>query len=297
MQKLPAHSLRGLALLCGLCVLASEDAWRVKATMAGTWVCSRPGQSDLYTDRGGPGCRELGDVENYSSLQVSPNPVATPPAAATSRPVPPSTPAEEFRPRSTIAPSFAEVSLSFPVLAVTQPTPGVITGSWNGHLAYLTVGYLTQGNGPEILTDGNLRRVALASLHTAVAAAARAVGYDARYLRVRLLIPTPVDGPSAGSMYAVAIASALLGDPIRPDVCMSGTIEPTLEIKPVGRLADKMNACRTLKKTVMIVPDGLDNSNLSFNGAERGIHVVEVHTLAEAYAAATGHVLRQMPSF
>lgn len=139
----------------------------------------------------------------------------------------------------------------------------------------------------------NLMPVSAESLRTAVAVAARAVGYDPRYVTVRLLIPVKMDGPSAGGIMAVGIAAALLGDPIRQDICMSGTIEPTLEIKPVGRLVDKMNACRDLKKTTMIVPDGLDNSHLSFTGSEKAIHVIEVHTLAEAYSAATGQVLRQ----
>jgi hypothetical protein len=56
-----------------------------------------------------------------------------------------------------------------------------------------------------------------------------------------------------------------------------------------------MNACKTLNKTTMIVPDGLDNSHLSFQGAERTIHVTEVHTLSDAYAAATGQALRHIP--
>ena len=45
----------------------------------------------------------------------------------------------------------------------------------------------------------------------------------------------------------------------------------------------------------MIVPDGLDNSHLSFQGTERAIHVIEVHTLGDAYAAATGQALRHIP--
>jgi ATP-dependent Lon protease len=162
-------------------------------------------------------------------------------------------------------------------------------------MAWLTVGYVAHGNGPEIVTDGNLQPVSLRSLQTAAVVAATAVGYDPKFLKVRLLIPTRIDGPSAGGIYAVGIASALLGDAIHRDVCMSGTIEPNSEIKPVGRLADKMNACKTLNKTTMIVPDGLDNSHLSFQGAERTIHVTEVHTLSDAYAAATGQALRHIP--
>jgi predicted S18 family serine protease len=35
-----------------------------------------------------------------------------------------------------------------------------------------------------------------------------------------------------GGIFAVGIAAALFGDPIRQDVCMSGTIEPDSEISP-----------------------------------------------------------------
>ena len=192
---------------------------------------------------------------------------------------------------------FSERSLLLPILGVSRLEPGIISGSWMGLVTSLTVSYATHGRGPEIETDGNLLPGALSSLRTAIIAAASAVGYDPRYLKVRLLVPTVVDGPSAGSMYAVGIASALLSDPIRRDVCMSGTIEPNLQIKPVGRLADKMNACKVLNKTTLIVPDGLDNSHLSFLGMERSVHVVEVHTLSDAYLAATGQSLRPFSSF
>jgi len=190
---------------------------------------------------------------------------------------------------------FSDASLALPILGIGQTRPGSITGSWNGLVARLTVGYKADGMGPEILHDSNLQPVSMQSFLMAVAVAARAVEYDPRYLTVRLLVPTPMDGPSAGGIFAVGIASALLGDPIRQDICMSGTIEPDFEIKPVGRLVDKMNACRDLRKTTMIVPDRLDNSHLNFTGAEKAIQVIEVHTFAEAYSAATGQVLRPVP--
>lgn len=267
--------------------------WSSDAVLAETWVCPRPGQSDLYIDHAGAGCSHLGEAKTYSSLHITPTPAAPPIAVSPS--APPITPPSGSAPNREPPPPFSEVSVSFPIVAVSQPIQGSITGSWLGLMVRLTVGYLASGKGPEILTDGNLRPVSLGSLKTAVTAAATAVGYDPEFLKVRLLVPTGVDGPSAGGMYAVGIASALLGDEIRREVCMSGTIEPTLEIKPVGRLADKMKACQQLNKTIMIVPDGLDNSHLSFKGAERAIHVIEVHTLAEAYSAATGQVLRQVP--
>ncbi|MGE0642990.1 MAG: S16 family serine protease [Nitrospira sp.] len=190
---------------------------------------------------------------------------------------------------------FSEVSFSFPILGVSQPKAGFITGSWIGLMAHLIVSYKADGDGPEVIPDSNMMPVSVHSLWTAVAAASQAVGYDPRYLSVRLLIPTPMEGPSAGGIFAVAIAAALLGDSIRPDICMSGTIEPDLEIRPVGGLIDKMGACRDLRKTTMIVPDGLDNSHLSFTGAERSIQVIQVYSLAEAYSAATGQALRPAP--
>ncbi len=162
-------------------------------------------------------------------------------------------------------------------------------------MAQLAVGYKADGKGPEILGDSNLMPVSAHSFSTAVVVASKAVGYDPRYLTVRILVPTRLDGPSAGGIFAVGVAAALLGDPIRHDICMSGTIEPEGEIEAVGRLVDKMNACRELRKTTMIVSDALDNSHLAFTGAERSIQVIEVHTLREAYSATTGQALRQIP--
>ncbi len=262
---------------------------------ADTWVCPRSGQADLYTDREYPGCRQLGEVKTYLPVTISPAPPSSqgghrsplvknnvssdvPQQQQSGKPLP-----------------FPEVSLSLPLLSVGQDKVGSITGSWTGFVAQLMVGYKADGTGPEILGDSNLLPASVHSFHTAVAVASRAVGYDPRYLTVRILVPSRLNGPSAGGIFAVGIASALLGDPIRQDVCMSGTIEPDAEIHPVGRLVDKMNACRDLRKTTMIVPDGLDNSHLNFTGAERSIQVIQVHTLAEAYSAATGQILRQVP--
>lgn len=278
-------------VLLHLCVIASlgfSSAW------AETWVCPRPGRADLYTDREYPGCRQLGEAKTYSPLEISPTPrqqsvtpVPSVPHASLSYSPP--------QPSHRKSVPFSDVTLSLPLLSVGQDRAGSITGSWRGLVAQLSVGYKADGRGPEILGDSNLMLGAALSFQTAVAVATKAVGYDPRYLTVRILVPTRLDGPSAGGIFAVGVAAALLGDSIRPDICMSGTIEPDEEIQAVGRLVDKMNGCRELRKTTMIVPDALDNSHLNFTGAERSIQVIEVHTLAEAYSAATGQALRQVP--
>ncbi|MEK6785109.1 MAG: S16 family serine protease [Nitrospirota bacterium] len=283
-----------LAALLFLAFFIGNDA-SLGLVWADTWVCPRPGQADLYTDREYPGCRQLGEAKMYSPVTIFPAPKSSPggnlsPSVAKniSSDVPPQQQSRKPSP-------FSDVSLSLPLLSVGQDTVGSITGSWTGFVAQLIVGYKADGKGPEILGDWNLLPASAHSFYTAVVVASRAVGYDPRYLTVRILVPSRLNGPSAGGMFAVGIASALLGDPIRQDVCMSGTIEPDAEIHPVGRLVDKMNACRDLRKTTMIVPDGLDNSHLNFTGAERSIQVIQVHTLAEAYSAATGQALRQVP--
>jgi hypothetical protein len=283
-----------LAALLFLAFFIGNDA-SLGLVWADTWVCPRPGRADLYTDREYPGCRQLGEAKMYSPVTISPAPKSSQggnlsPSVANniSSDVPQQQQSRKPSP-------FSDVSLLLPLLSVGQDKGGSITGSWTGFVAQLTVGYKADGKGPEILGDSNLLPASAHSFHAAVAVASRAVGYDSRYLTVRILIPTRLNGPSAGGIFAVGIASALLGDPIRQDVCMSGTIEPDAEIHPVGRLVDKMNACRDLRKTTMIVPDGLDNSHLNFTGAERSIQVIQVHTLAEAYSAATGQALRQVP--
>ena len=50
---------------CAMAYGLPDSAW------AETWVCPRKGQSDLYTDREFPGCRQLGETKTYSSLEIS----------------------------------------------------------------------------------------------------------------------------------------------------------------------------------------------------------------------------------
>ena len=285
-------NLGALFFLLSLCVIGYVFSNSVSAE---TWVCPRPGQADLYTDREYPGCRQLGEAKTYSPVTISPAPKSSQGGNLSSSVLSNVSSSAPQQQQSGKPVPFPEVSLSLPLLSVGQDKVGSITGSWTGFVAQLMVGYKADGKGPEILGDSNLLPASVYSFRTAVAVSTKAVGYDPRYLTVRILVPARLDGPSAGGIFAVGIASALLGDPIRQDVCMSGTIEPDSEIRPVGRLVDKMNACRDLRKTTMIVPDGLDNSHLNFTGAERAIQVIQVHTLAEAYSAATGQLLRQVP--
>ena len=137
------------------------------------------------------------------------------------------------------------------------------------------------------------------SFRAAVAAAAKAVKFDPRFLRVRLSVKTTVlqsglyiEGPSAGAILAVGVASALLGDPIRADICMSGTINESLEVGPVGRLEEKMKGCQQLNYREMIIPSGQTSMEFILNSKGHDIKITEVSTLDAAYQAATGQSIR-----
>jgi predicted S18 family serine protease len=166
-------------------------------------------------------------------------------------------------------------------------------------VADIVVSHEPTGKG-QVGTDGPYGQSVLDSLHTAIHAASYAVGYDPRFLRVQLIgrtmggVDIKLEGPSAGAMIAVAIASALLGDSIRSDICMSGTIRGDLTVGPVGGLSDKIAGCRQGNYRELIVPYGQTSMDLALKSISTEIKIVEVNTFAEAYEAATGQALRRL---
>jgi hypothetical protein len=326
LQHFLAMTRRISASLIGLAVAFGFSA----PVVADVWLCMLPNGTNLYSDRGGGlGCRLMKKQKGVVKESVSPvteelrqAPVASEEAAtsapadmtAAAGPMAPSATAKSPQPDVQIQPlkapqPFPAASLRVPVLMVNQysakPDQSVGYAANLGEvvLADLAVSYVPAGTGPEVVTDSHFGGLLDVSLRTAVAAAAKSVGYDPRFLRVRLSVRTSmlqnglyIDGPSAGAILAVGVTSALLGDPIRPDVCMSGTIDEDQGVGSVGELEEKIKGCRQRNYREMVVPYGQTSMDLALKGMGGDIKITEVSTLGAAYHAATGQSIRTIPS-
>lgn len=276
------------------------------------WKCTRGDGRVLFQDGSGHGCRP---VEVLPELQSTGGAASSGPTELPSRPVDQVLAPAKAAPGPVPAPAlssrpFVPTSRTVPSLSYHDLSPALRARGWSipnkGDVALLQleVSHWPAGNGPFLVADHHFKDWAQQTLRDAVLAAAKAVGYDPRFLRVRLTMPVGsilysgvrMDGPSAGVAWAVAVTAALLSDPIRPDVCLSGTIDLDLAVGPVGGLEHKIDGCRMLPQFhEMLVPAGQNTFAITDKGMARSITVREVATLAEAYEAATGNPLRSAP--
>ncbi|MBQ3892900.1 MAG: endopeptidase La [Desulfovibrio sp.] len=90
----------------------------------------------------------------------------------------------------------------------------------------------------------------------------------------------PKDGPSAGITLATSLASALLGIPVKSDVCMTGELTLRGRVLPIGGLREKLLAAqRTGMKTVLL-PDG-NRKDLS-EVPDEIVSSLDIHFVSEA---------------
>lgn len=111
-----------------------------------------------------------------------------------------------------------------------------------------------------------------------------------------------IDGPSAGGIMTAAVLSSILGDSIKKNVTMTGTINPDGTIGPVGGIPQKISGAKKAKKKLVLIPTGqrfsrdlktgktVDVINL---GLDKGITVKEIDDIYEAYQLLTDQKLPQ----
>ncbi|MBU3737445.1 MAG: endopeptidase La, partial [Rhodoferax sp.] len=150
-------------------------------------------------------------------------------------------------------------------VALRVGLPGVATGlAWTsagGDILFIEA-CLTSGTGRLILTGqlGEVMKESAQAALTLVKSRALALGVDASRLEradLHLHVPAgaiPKDGPSAGVALFIAIASLLLGKPVRSDLAMTGEISLRGLVLPVGGIREKVLAARAAGLRRVLLP-------------------------------------------
>ncbi len=105
-----------------------------------------------------------------------------------------------------------------------------------------------------------------------------------------------IDGPSAGALKTVGLLALERGQKMLPKVTMTGTINSTGTIGPVGGIPEKLKGAAAAKYTTVLIPLGQRNTpdadgdqvDVVREGRRLGVKVVEVGDVYEAYPLLTG---------
>ncbi len=104
-----------------------------------------------------------------------------------------------------------------------------------------------------------LRRkgTARVSAETACEAFLRCFNFDCRDYDISFNVPggIPMDGPSAGIAFCVALMSALTGRPPVPLLALTGEITARGDVRPVGGVANKLAAAVEAGAKLVIIPE------------------------------------------
>jgi ATP-dependent Lon protease len=143
--------------------------------------------------------------------------------------------------------------------------PGVATGlAWTlqgGEILFVEAVLLPQGE--NLRLTGQLGEVMQESAQIAcsyVWSNAETLGIEARAFKdngLHIHVPSgaiPKDGPSAGVTMVVAIASLLMSQPVRTDTAMTGEIDLSGEVLPIGGVREKVLAAHRAGIERVILP-------------------------------------------
>jgi ATP-dependent Lon protease len=145
------------------------------------------------------------------------------------------------------------------------PQPGVATGlAWTlqgGEVLFVEAVLLPQGE--DLTLTGHLGEVMQESAQIArsyVWSQAASLGIDLKAFKdngLHLHVPVgaiPKDGPSAGVTMVVAIASRLMDRPVRTDTAMTGEINLSGEVLPIGGVREKVLAAHRAGVKRVLLP-------------------------------------------
>ena len=163
-------------------------------------------------------------------------------------------------------PEYLGARKAFHEVASRVARPGVATGlAWTssgGEILFVEASRMPGSKG--FTLTGKLGDVMQESARAALAyirSHAKDLGIEEDFFStsdVHLHVPAgavPKDGPSAGVTMAAAMASALTGRKIRPEVAMTGEITLTGQVLPVGGIKEKLVAARRSEIRTVILPE------------------------------------------
>lgn len=126
---------------------------------------------------------------------------------------------------------------------------------------------------------------------SAIATSSLLLGRDVNESRFAFEYNGAIDGPSAGALFTVHILALALGDRVRADTTMTGTINPDGTVGPVGGVAAKLRGASEAGKRRIAIPAGSLTREVDAVRQETGLEVVEAANIFEAYRFLTGRAL------
>ncbi len=146
-----------------------------------------------------------------------------------------------------------------------ESKPGVATGlAWTlqgGEILFIEAVLLPQGE--DLILTGQLGEVMQESAEIArsyIWSQAEALGIDLSMFKnngLHIHVPAgaiPKDGPSAGVTMVTAITSLLMGNPVRNDTAMTGEVNLSGEVLPIGGVREKVLAAHRIGIKRVLLP-------------------------------------------
>ena len=172
---------------------------------------------------------------------------------------------EQVRVGKEDVPEYLGPRKAFHEVASRVALPGVATGlAWTssgGEILFIEASRMPGSKG--FTLTGKLGDVMQESARAAlgyIRSHAADMGIEVDFFNtsdIHLHVPAgavPKDGPSAGVTMAAALASALTGRKVRPDVAMTGEITLSGQVLPVGGIKEKLVAARRSDIKTVILP-------------------------------------------